>query len=109
MTRRYWFMVACGVIIVMIGGGLRQSFGVFLRPVSFDLEIGRQLRAVVGASGRFLSDAGGAPRRVEVRIDDGAVVALLPDDGIADQTPETYRLELAELTPGLHRVAVRVV
>lgn len=47
MTRQAWFMVFCGVMIVMVGGGLRQAFGVFLRPVSFDLEIGRQLFGLV--------------------------------------------------------------
>jgi hypothetical protein len=37
MTRQAWVMVICGVAIVMVGGGLRQSFGVFLRPVALDL------------------------------------------------------------------------
>ncbi len=50
MTRQAWFMVFCGVVIVMIGGGLRQSFGVFLRPVAFDLEIGRQFFGFVLAA-----------------------------------------------------------
>ena len=43
-------MVVCGVVVVMIGGGLRQSFGVFLRPVSIDLEIGRQFFGLVIAA-----------------------------------------------------------
>ena len=47
MTRRVCFMIFCGVLVVMIGGGLRQSFGVFLRPVSLDLEIGRELFGLV--------------------------------------------------------------
>lgn len=50
MTRQAWIMVICGVVIVMIGGGLRQSFGVFLRPVALDLEIGRQLFGLVIAA-----------------------------------------------------------
>lgn len=50
MTRHAWVMVICGVAIVMIGGGLRQSFGVFLRPVALDLEIGRQLFGFVIAA-----------------------------------------------------------
>ena len=50
MTRRVWFTVFCGVLIVLIGGGLRQSFGVFLRPVSLDLEIGRELFGLVVAA-----------------------------------------------------------
>lgn len=43
-------MLICGVLIVMIGGGLRQSFGVFLRPVSLDLDIGRELFGLVIAA-----------------------------------------------------------
>jgi predicted MFS family arabinose efflux permease len=50
MTRQAWIIVICGVVIVMIGGGLRQSFGVFLRPVAIDLEIGRQLFGLVIAA-----------------------------------------------------------
>ena len=50
MTRRVWFTVFCGVLIVLVGGGLRQSFGVFLRPVSLDLEIGRELFGLVVAA-----------------------------------------------------------
>lgn len=50
MTRRLWIMLICGVLIVMIGGGLRQSFGVFLRPVSLDLDIGRELFGLVIAA-----------------------------------------------------------
>ena len=50
MTRQVWFMVFCGVVIVMVGGGLRQAFGVFLRPVSLDLEIGRQFFGLVMAA-----------------------------------------------------------
>ena len=41
MTRQVWFMVICGVIIVMIGGGMRQIFGVFQVPITLDLDIGQ--------------------------------------------------------------------
>ncbi|NKB58059.1 MAG: MFS transporter [Alphaproteobacteria bacterium] len=50
MTRQAWIMVVCGVLIVMVGGGLRQAFGVFLRPVALDLDIGRQLFGLVIAA-----------------------------------------------------------
>ena len=50
MTRRAWLMVVCGVLVVLIGGGLRQAFGVFLRPISVDLEIGRQVFGLVIAA-----------------------------------------------------------
>jgi MFS family permease len=43
MTRQTQIMIACGVIIVLIAGGLRQSFGVFLKPITLDLDIGRQV------------------------------------------------------------------
>ncbi len=41
MTRRLWIMLICGVLVVLIGNGLRLSFGIFLRPVSLELGIGR--------------------------------------------------------------------
>lgn len=47
MTRRLWIMLVCGVLIVLIGNGLRMSFGVFLRPVSLDLGIGRETFGLV--------------------------------------------------------------
>ena len=47
MTRRLWIMLVCGVFIVLIGNGLRMSFGVFLRPVSLDLGIGRETFGLV--------------------------------------------------------------
>jgi predicted MFS family arabinose efflux permease len=43
LTPKLWWMVVFGVLIVLIGGGLRQSFGVFLLPVSLDLNIGREV------------------------------------------------------------------
>ncbi|MGZ0189667.1 MAG: MFS transporter [Alphaproteobacteria bacterium] len=43
MTRQTQTMIVCGVIIVLIAGGLRQSFGVFLKPITLDLDIGRQV------------------------------------------------------------------
>ena len=43
-------MIFCGVLIVLIGGGLRQSFGVFLRPVSLDMGIGREAFGLVLAA-----------------------------------------------------------
>lgn len=50
MTGRVYFMIFCGVLIVLICGGLRQSFGVFLRPVSLDLGIGREMFGLVIAA-----------------------------------------------------------
>ena len=47
MTQRAWTMVICGVVIVLVSGGLRQSFGIFLRPVTLDLAIGREVFGLV--------------------------------------------------------------
>jgi len=35
--------VLCGGIILTIGLGARQSFGIFLKPISADLGVGREL------------------------------------------------------------------
>ena len=47
MSGRAWLMVLCGVVVVLVAGGLRQAFGVFLRPVSLDLQIGREVFGLV--------------------------------------------------------------
>ena len=47
MTRRLWIMLLCGVAVVLVGNGLRMSFGVFLRPISLDLGIGRETFGLV--------------------------------------------------------------
>ncbi|MBC8451592.1 MAG: MFS transporter, partial [Rhodospirillaceae bacterium] len=54
MTRQVWFMVICGVIIVMIGGGMRQIFGVFQVPITLDLGIGRDFFGLVIAAQALL-------------------------------------------------------
>jgi MFS family permease len=47
VTRRLWIMLLCGVAVVLVGNGLRMSFGVFLRPISLDLGIGRETFGLV--------------------------------------------------------------
>lgn len=47
MVRTVWLMVACGVLIVLVSGGLRQSFGIFLAPVADGLAIGRETYGLV--------------------------------------------------------------
>ena len=54
MTRRLWIMLLCGVLIMLAGNGLRLTFGVFLRPISMDLEIGRQIFGLVIAGQTLL-------------------------------------------------------
>ncbi|MSO74134.1 MAG: MFS transporter [Alphaproteobacteria bacterium] len=43
MTRSFWLPVLCGGLILTIGLGTRQSFGIFLKPVSAELGVGREL------------------------------------------------------------------
>ena len=54
MTRRLWIMVLCGVLIVLASNGLRLTFGIFLRPISLDLDISRQVFGLVIASQTLL-------------------------------------------------------
>ncbi|PPR60466.1 MAG: hypothetical protein CFH10_01519 [Alphaproteobacteria bacterium MarineAlpha4_Bin2] len=54
MSGRVFFIVGCGVVIVLIGGGLRQAFGVFLYPVTIDLEMSRQFFGLVMAAQALL-------------------------------------------------------
>jgi MFS family permease len=43
VKRSFWIPVFCGAIILTIGMGARQSFGIFLKPISEDLNVGREL------------------------------------------------------------------
>lgn len=40
--QRYFLILACGALIVMLAMGTRQAFGLFLKPISVELEIGRE-------------------------------------------------------------------
>src|SRR5436305_6335178 len=42
-SRSYWTAVWCGFLVLTIGLGVRQSFGIFLRPVSAELHVGGEL------------------------------------------------------------------
>ena len=42
-ARSYWVAVLCGFLVLTIGLGVRQSFGIFLKPVSAELHVGREL------------------------------------------------------------------
>ena len=41
--RNFWIPVICGAIILTIGIGARQSFGIFQKPIAADLDVGREL------------------------------------------------------------------
>src|SRR5712692_9584453 len=45
MPRRanFWIPVICGGMILTIGIGARQSFGIFQKPIAADLNVGREL------------------------------------------------------------------
>ena len=38
-SRSYWTAVWCGFLVLTIGLGVRQSFGIFLKPVSAELHV----------------------------------------------------------------------
>jgi MFS family permease len=42
-SRSYWTAVWCGFLVLAIGLGVRQSFGIFLKPVTAELHVGREL------------------------------------------------------------------
>src|SRR6266702_1551420 len=41
--RSFWIAVICGAVILTIGIGARQSFGIFQKPIAADLNVGREL------------------------------------------------------------------
>jgi len=41
--RNFWIPVMCGAVILTIGIGARQSFGIFQKPIAADLNVGREL------------------------------------------------------------------
>jgi MFS family permease len=68
VTRNFWLPVLCGGLILTIGLGARQSFGIFLKPISADLGVGRELWSFgiafsLLAMGLFAPIAGGLADR----------------------------------------------
>jgi MFS family permease len=56
-ARSYWPAVACGFAILAIGLGVRQSFGIFLKPVSAELHVGREVFSLGTALSMLLMGA----------------------------------------------------
>ena len=77
--RSFWIAVICGAVILTIGIGARQSFGIFQKPIAADLHVGRERNGaiaistgsgdfpVVGAN-RAVTMAGNADDKIASRI-----------------------------------------
>src|SRR5262245_55367368 len=55
--RNFWTPVICGAVILTIGIGARQSFGIFQRPIAADLNVGRELWSFANALSMLLMGA----------------------------------------------------
>src|SRR5215471_492892 len=55
--RSFWIPVICGAIILTIGVGARQSFGIFQRPIAADLKVGREVWSFANALAMLLMGA----------------------------------------------------
>jgi MFS family permease len=53
----YWLPVLCGALILTIGIGARQSFGIFQTPIATDLGVGRELWSFANAASMLLMGA----------------------------------------------------
>ncbi len=54
--RNFWIPVICGAVILTIGIGARQSFGIFQKPIAEDLHVRYRARHV--ADGYLLAVRG---------------------------------------------------
>jgi MFS family permease len=94
--RNFWIPVICGAMILTIGIGARQSFGIFQKPIAADLNVGRELWSfgtalamlLMGAFSPFvgnLSDRFGTARTVAaggVLYVAGTVMIALATEGM---------------------------
>src|SRR6266581_1488877 len=55
--RSFWVAVICGAVILTIGIGARQSFGIFQKPIAADLKVGRELWSFANALAVLLMGA----------------------------------------------------
>jgi MFS family permease len=55
--RSFWIPVICGAVILTIGIGARQSFGIFQKPIAADLGVGRELWSFANALSVLLMGA----------------------------------------------------
>lgn len=43
MRRSYWVVIVCGALILTLSTGLRQTLGLFLKPMTVDLAVSREI------------------------------------------------------------------
>ncbi|MGA2128849.1 MAG: MFS transporter, partial [Xanthobacteraceae bacterium] len=55
--RSFWIPVICGAVILTLGIGARQSFGIFQKPIAADLGVGRELWSFANAVSVLLMGA----------------------------------------------------
>src|SRR6202163_3941063 len=55
--RSFWIAVICGAVILTIGIGARQSFGIFQKPIAADLNVGREVWSFANALALLLMGA----------------------------------------------------
>src|ERR1700686_3886686 len=55
--RSFWIAVVCGAVILTIGIGARQSFGIFQKPIAADLNVGREVWSFANALAMLLMGA----------------------------------------------------
>ena len=55
--RSFWVAVICGAMILTIGIGARQSFGIFQKPIATDLHVGREVWSFATAIAMLLMGA----------------------------------------------------
>src|SRR5262249_61591466 len=55
--RTFWIAVICGAVILTIGIGARQSFGIFQKPIAADLQVGREVWSFANALALLLMGA----------------------------------------------------
>src|SRR5882762_1449386 len=55
--RSFWVAVMSGAVILTIGIGARQSFGIFQKPIAADLHVGRELWSFATALSMLLMGA----------------------------------------------------
>ena len=55
--RDFWIPVICGAVILTIGTGARQSFGIFQNPIAADLHVGRELWSLANSISLLLMGA----------------------------------------------------